>query len=150
MIMDRLENAHLYQGLGGLIAKGLHFVNTTDLTALEPGRHPIEGDDLFAMVMDYDTKPMAEAAWESHKRYLDIQVVVGAEELMGYADISQLELGEYDDERDFQALSGQGAFLRFQPGMFAIFWPQDGHAPGMAVNDQPVKARKVVVKAKVA
>jgi YhcH/YjgK/YiaL family protein len=150
MIMDRLENAHLYQGLGDHIAKGLHFLNTTDLTALEPGRHPIEDDELFVMVMDYDTKPMADAVWEGHKRYLDIQAVVGADEMMGYADISQLELGEYDDERDFQAISGQGAFMKFEPGMFAIFWPQDGHAPGVAVDDKPVKARKVVVKAKVA
>lgn len=43
----------------------------------------------------------------------------------------------------------RGSFVLLPAGMFTIFMPQDGHMPGIAVNEpQPVK--KVVVEAAVA
>ncbi len=149
MIVDRLSNAGFYAGLHPLLKRGLEYLRRTDLEALEPGRHEIEGDDLFALVMDYETKPPDEARWEAHRRHLDIQCLVAGEERLGYADLARLEEGKYDAGKDFLALSGRGDFLSLSRGMFVVFMPHDGHAPGLSLH-APRRVKKVVVKVKVA
>ena len=146
MIIDRLENADLYSGLGDRVAAAVRWLRETDLVALEAGRYEIDGDALYAMVMDYDTKPAAGAFWEAHRRYIDVQVVASGVERMGYAHIADLAEAEpYDADKDFLKLDGDGDMLRVDTGTFVIFHPHDAHMPGLAL-DGPVPVRKVVVK----
>ncbi len=132
-------------GLAARLAAGFHFLQTADLTNLAPGRVDIDGDQVFAMIQEYNSKPKAEGVWEAHRKYIDIQYVVSGEEHMGYANLSQLSAGEYDAAKDFLPLHGDGSFIRLSAGMFTLFMPVDAHMPGMAV-DQPVPVKKIVVK----
>ena len=145
MIIDQLQNTSLYYGIGDRIATALRYLLDADLAALTPGRHDIDGDDVFALIQEYDSKPREEGAWEAHRQYLDVQYVVSGEERIGFANTERLQAGEYDAENDFLPLEGEGDFLEMQAGTFMILAPQDAHMPGIALADpQPMK--KVVMK----
>ena len=72
MIYDTLEHRDQYRGLSPRLAKALDFLAETDFFALPDGRCDIDGDEVFANVMTYETKTANETP-ESHRRYMDIQ-----------------------------------------------------------------------------
>ncbi len=145
MIADLLTNAGLYAALGPGIARGLQFLAETDLASLAPGKHELDGKQLYALVSDYSPKPPAEGRWEAHRRYLDLQYVVSGIERIGVTPIDRLAAGEYDADRDMLRLSGAGDLLTFGAGQFMILWPGDAHMPGIDAG-VPGPVRKVVVK----
>ncbi|MCA1808532.1 MAG: YhcH/YjgK/YiaL family protein [Kiritimatiellia bacterium] len=148
MILDQLSNAATYFGMHPRLAQGLRFLADNDLRALAVGRHAIDGNNLFALVQDYQTQPREGARWETHRRYFDIQFIVSGEELMGYAPLAGLTtVQEYDAEKDCALHTGEpGHFFRLAAGEFVIFAPQDAHMPGRAIAE-PAPTRKVVIKA---
>ena len=100
------------------------------------------------MVQEYDTKPAAQAKWEAHRKYIDIQYVISGMERMGFANLKTMQVGEYAPERDFQALNGAGSFVDVFAGAFVIFFPEDGHMPCLCV-DAPEPVRKIVLKVRI-
>ena len=157
MIVDQIENVNssFYVGLlrqhGGSfkladrLALGLDFLQTGNVRELMPSRIELDGDKVFAMIQHYDTKPKDQGFWEAHRKYIDIQYVVEGQELMGYAGFSHLQAGEYDAEKDFILLKGEGSFVFMKAGTFVILAPQDAHMPQIAV-DTPQPVKKVVIK----
>ena len=93
------------------------------------------------------TKPKTkeQAKLETHKDFIDIQIPLSGTEVMGYTPAADLLQAEYNAEKDI-TLYEEGrlaeSYVIVRPGMFAIFFPEDGHAPG--VTDTGVK--KVIVK----
>lgn len=148
MIIDRLHHASQYIGSHERLAAGMRYLQETDLTRVAPGKYEIDGENVYAMVQEYETKPMEKGRWEAHRKYMDIQYVAAGEEHMGYTNLDHLKVGEYDTAKDFLSLEGEGNFLRMTAGMFVIFAPQDAHMPGMVV-DTPKPVKKVVVKVKI-
>jgi len=147
MIVDRLNNAALYSGLGERIATALKYLNENDCTKLPVGKIPIQGDQIFAIVQDNITKPRAEGIWESHRKYIDVQFVAAGVEEMGIANIHSLTVNKpYDAATDCALYQGHGSYVRVPTGSFTIFFPEDGHIPGSAIDDAPTAVRKVVVK----
>lgn len=150
MILDSLTRAGQYGTLGPRIAAGFEYLAALDPTT-SVGRHFIEGEDLFAMVQEYDTAPATEKRFESHLRYIDIQYLVSGRERMLYAPADTLDVQTpYNDEKDvaFYQDPQASSSLLVAPGQFAIFFPTDGHKPGcMAGGREPV--RKVVIKLRV-
>lgn len=146
MILDLLTHAGAYAGLGAHFAKAFNFLADTDLNQLPVGRTEIAGDKLFALVSDGPTKSRNECRFEAHRRYHDIQLVTYGEELMGYAPVENLRvLQPFREGDDYAFFEGVGTDLFVCAGMFAMFMPQDGHRPSMAVT-QPQRVRKVVLK----
>lgn len=149
MIVDALDYVEAYD-LGDAFEKGFQFLLTLD-PDIEDGRYEIDGDRVFAMVQTYTSKDPDDAELEVHRKYSDIQYLLEGEEIIGYCPlIGDLEVTkEYSDEKDIEFLAqpGQGVTGIFmEPGTFAIFFPQDAHMPGLAVDDESVEVRKVVVK----
>ncbi|MBD3670093.1 MAG: YhcH/YjgK/YiaL family protein [Gammaproteobacteria bacterium] len=148
MIADRLENASLYYPLGERIMRALNFLQNSDLLALETGQHPIEGDDIFAIVNEYDTQVYEDHSLEAHRKYIDVQYVVKGSELMGYCALDQQAPSrDYSDDKDYALYRDEPSFIEMHAGMFAIFFPTDLHMPGMGRVAAPVK--KIVVKVRV-
>jgi YhcH/YjgK/YiaL family protein len=147
MIIDRLENATLLNGLPPRLRQALDFLRGTDLRAVAVGRHEIDGDRLFALVQEYTTRGADDCAWEAHRRYIDVQYVVRGEERMGYANIGQAREREpYDPARDVAFFEPGEDFVTVRAGMLAVFAPEDVHSPCGAAG-KPGPVRKVVVKA---
>ena len=147
MILDDLQNAAQYFGLGPGFERGLRWLAETDLARLPAGRHDIAGDHVFALVQEYLSKPKATGLWEAHRKYADIQMVVSGAEHLGYAPTPSLRADAYDESRDFLPLHGEGLFIEMDAGTFMILLPQDAHMPGMAIA-APAPVKKVVVKVK--
>lgn len=146
MIADLLEKSDLYASMDDRLAVAFRYLQTTDLASLENGKYEVEGKEVYAVVSEYNTKDVAEAKWEAHRNYADVQVIIKGEEKMGFAPLSALEVKEdYNPDKDIVILKGTGDYVTVKPGMFAVFFPHDGHQPCVAVNGSaPVK--KVVVK----
>ncbi|MFW5997042.1 MAG: YhcH/YjgK/YiaL family protein [Lentisphaeria bacterium] len=146
MIIDTLENAHDYHSLGTGMRMALDYLVEEDINALAPGRHDLKGDQVYILVQDYQTKPPANGVWEAHRKYVDIQYIAAGAEVMGYAPIDSLEVTQsYIEEKDCLFLSGDGNFVTVNSGMFAVFFTQDAHMPGLQIAS-PQQVRKAIVK----
>ncbi len=146
MVVDRIHNAHLYRGLGARIAEALALIEREDFRSQEVGKHEVKGASLYYLVQRYTTKPLEQAAWESHRKYLDLQYVVEGTERMGWAPLSTLTATQaYDPDKDAARYAGQGELITGGPGTFYLLWPDDGHMPGVAAPS-PSPVLKVVVK----
>jgi biofilm protein TabA len=148
MILDKLENAQLYMNIHTGLKKGFEYLANTDLQALTPGFHEIEGKDIFALVSEFETQEPEVCRLEAHRTYADIQYIVSGREAIGFATLNNQEITTaYTPERDIVFFNGEATPLILEPGMFAVFFPQDVHQPGIQVND-PEKVKKVVIKVK--
>lgn len=149
MIIDKLSNSHLYSGLGERINKAFAYLKETDFSEIESGKYEIDGDNIFALINEYNTKDQSEGKLEAHKKYIDVQFVAKGRELMGYAPLSnQKVIDEYNDQNDITFFSGEKSFTQVDEGMFAIYFPTDVHLPGIKVKETAI-VKKVVIKVKV-
>ncbi len=146
MIIDHLDNVKHYRNLSERLKKGLEFLEEIDFDTIEPGRYNIEGDEVYAMVSEYETKTPENAKVEAHERYIDIQYVVKGEEMMGYTPLEDQDIKvPYNPEKDVVFFDTKYDKVLMKEGMFGIFFPTDIHAPGL-MTDSPKPVKKVVVK----
>ena len=145
MIIDRIANSPLYYGIHPGFRQAFEYIHQTDLSAISAGKYEIDGENIYALIQIYNTKPRKQGVWEAHRRYIDLQYVIQGAEKIGYANISHLSQGTYDPARDFLPLQGEGDFLTLQEGHFVILMPEDAHMPGIAL-DSPSPVKKMVVK----
>ena len=153
MIIDSIENLRHYAAINPLFATVADFLNGHDLATMEAGIHKIQGDDLYVNVQDAPAKTRQEARFESHRRMIDIQIPVSATEEYGWAPLDQLPKAPYDEAVDMAfhdpLASGNPEelaqlYFTLRPGLFAIFFPNDGHQP--AINGTTL--RKAIFKVK--
>lgn len=147
MIIDTLDNLGKYASVNPLFAKAIEYLEATDLKAQEVGKVELQGKDLVVNFSVAKGKTKEQAMLETHRNFIDIQIPLSCTEVMGYTPACNLPDGEYNAEKDitkFALLSE--AYIPVHPGMFAIFFPQDGHAP--CITDEE-NIRKVVVKVRV-
>jgi YhcH/YjgK/YiaL family protein len=150
MIIDRITNAHLYSLLSPAFKRAFDYLQQTDLVALPNGKHEIDGENMFVIVQEYDTKMKDQAKWESHRRYIDLQYVIKGVEQIGYAHLDTLTPSTaYDSEKDVAFFLGKGDFAHVPEGSFMILFPEDAHMPCIAI-DTPALVKKAVVKIRVA
>ncbi|NOU74218.1 DUF386 family protein [Paenibacillus sp. LMG 31458] len=145
-------------GAMSLWEKQCKFEHTVIATALEElnllfkgnspeGRVEINGDKMYVSFMEFDAKPMDEQLAEKHESYIDIHYLIEGEETIGWS--SQREdvqaVRAYDSEQDYALYdpSSDEILLHLKPGMFAVFFPNDIHRPGMGHSS---KIKKAVVK----
>src|SRR4051794_4404145 len=101
MIADTLTQHSRYASLAPRFAAAFAFLRHL-LTDKPLGRHDIDGDECFALVQSYTTKPIAEAKFEAHRKYIDIQFIQSGQETLLWAPVAGLaETRAYDGEKDF-------------------------------------------------
>lgn len=144
MILDKLCNASLYTALHPLFAEGFRFISEQAATAAV-GRYELSGG-AYALVQEYETKALEGAKFEAHRRFIDIQYIAGGDEIIYYANLADLQPGDYLPEKDYLGLEGAGMPLAVKAGDFAIFYPPDAHLPSRSTPAGPRPVRKVVVK----
>jgi YhcH/YjgK/YiaL family protein len=102
----------------------------------------------FALEQVYQPRLRPEGFFESHRNYIDVQVIIAGEELMEVQEIARLKVSEpYLPERDLIKYddSAEASVLRMRAGDVAIFFPEDGHMPSLRWHG-PGLVRKTVVK----
>ncbi|MEY8708534.1 YhcH/YjgK/YiaL family protein [Bacteroides faecichinchillae] len=148
MVIDTLDNLEKYTSLNPLFAEAIEFLKSHDLQAMEIGKTELKGKDLFVNITQTQPKTKEEVKLETHREYIDIQIPLSGTEVMGYTAAKDCipANAPYNAEKDITFFEGVAdIYLAVKPGMFTIFFPQDGHAPGIS----PEGVKKVIVKVKV-
>ena len=120
MFFSSITADYTKMGYPKAIVRALDFLKNTDLKALPGGRHAIEGDMIYANVDDVETKLFETT--KPVESYPDRDCYFYPNEAV---DEGQIHCPE---------------------GYYTVFFPSDIHRPLLAVNDKPIKIRKVVVK----
>ena len=146
MIIDQLKNISYYKKLSDGFNAAFAFIEETDLNSLSTGKYVIKDDRVFAIVSEYETRDPKEIDWETHKKYIDIQILINGEERIGYTWLDNLTLEkDYNTEKDIMFFRGNGEYITLKKGFFTIFFPHDAHKPGLN-TDKKMNVKKLVIK----
>ena len=125
------------------------YLKNTDLVNLPSGKYELDGDHIFALVQEYDTKNEEEALMESHFKYIDIQYIIEGKELMGLVTKTDHVATLVNLEKDYASYDEENySFMLFEEGMFGVYFPDDIHLPCIQL-DEPARVKKVVIKIKI-
>ena len=147
MIYNTFEHLDRYAGGGSLLHKALVFARDFDRSKPD-GDYEIEGDSLYAMVKTYATQPRESLQFESHIKYIDVQVLLDGEELIDVALEKNLEVvQEYSEEKDaaFFGAPEKYTSVIMKPGRFVVLYPEDVHRPNCSLQKDR-EVRKIVLK----
>ncbi|MDA8126366.1 MAG: YhcH/YjgK/YiaL family protein [Deltaproteobacteria bacterium] len=146
MIIDTLANLHTYKPLHPLLGQVVAFIAKEDLGALKKGRIELT-DGIYANVDEYETTALEDTFIECHKRYIDIQIIMAGVERIGICHTEEAKSSAlYNEAGDFEKLDGKCDFLTLKKGYFVLFYPWDGHAPGLKIDSVPERVKKIVFK----
>ncbi|HEY5407257.1 MAG TPA: YhcH/YjgK/YiaL family protein [Ginsengibacter sp.] len=150
MIIDNLLNAEKYVCIHPLFAKAFEYIKTQNLETIEPGRYEIEGDLLKVIVSDKPGMTAEESAakFECHDRHIDIQFCINGKEQIGWKPRQSCiqPKGDYNEEKDVTFYNDiPDMYFQLTNNQFAIFFPEDVHAP-MIGKDH---IKKMVIKVKI-
>jgi YhcH/YjgK/YiaL family protein len=111
----------------------------------------LEGGTL-AFEQVYHTRGREGCFFESHRKYIDVQLILEGEEVMDVVPVGDLEPDKpYAAEKDLAtyhdpgARSGVGTRYVVKAGHAAVFFPEDGHMPGQ-FDKASALVRKTVAK----
>lgn len=149
MIIDTIRNAPRYYSLHPQFEQAFQFIGQTDLAAAPDGKQEI-GEGLKAIFSRAAGKS-AEASlskFECHNRHIDIQLCIDGKERIGWTPREKCVQpnGEYNEEKDVQLYhDAADTFFELTNGQFAIFFPEDVHAPMIGEGT----IQKLVIKVKI-
>lgn len=145
MILDRLDAWQTYVHLHPGFPAAFRFLAATDLAGLAPGRHDLRGEALYAKVDHMAGRGRGGAVLEAHRRFIDIQYTLSGAEEMGWlpAALCRQVRQAYDESRDIAFFADEPRqWIAVPSGYFAVFFPQDAHAPLGGEGE----LRKVIMK----
>jgi len=144
--IDKVEFAKEYHAHTLWWDKAFAYIKNTDLASLEPGDHPIVGEDVFARITNGPLKNIDSSKWEAHKNYIDIHYVITGREKIGIGSLSSATIIEpYNSKRDISFYNGKGKYYIAEPGTFFIAFPKHIHRPGLEVDGKGTE-KKLVIK----
>ncbi|UAN10203.1 YhcH/YjgK/YiaL family protein [Raoultella planticola] len=140
---------HLQAWLPDALRQAIEYVKAHVSEETPPGKYDIDGSNVFYMISEDTTEPLAARRAEYHARYLDIQIVLRGQEAMTFSTRPAAGTPDIDwlAERDIAFLSAgeQEQTVILNEGDFVVFYPGEVHKPLCAVGE-PAKVRKAVVK----
>jgi YhcH/YjgK/YiaL family protein len=152
MIVSDLEHVIGQAAHTPFLAKALDWLRTTRGQELPEGRLEIDGSNVYALVQSYRTTLLAPGdgpLFEAHRKYIDVQYVVSGAEAIGWAPVERLTVTKSYDPVNEAVLGTvsprEVTLLHLSAGQLAVLWPEDAHAPRLAVGE-PSPVKKIVVK----
>jgi YhcH/YjgK/YiaL family protein len=148
MIIDTVQNAAKYFSVHPLFEKAFEFIGQTDLVNAADGKSDIaEGLKAIFSNAPGKTKEASLSKFECHDKNIDIQLCINGVETIGWKPREKCikPNGEYNSEKDVQLYHDEAdTFFQLTSGQFAIFFPEDVHAP--MIGEGQIK--KLVIKVK--
>jgi YhcH/YjgK/YiaL family protein len=150
MIIDTLSNSEKYNCVHPLFAKAFEYIKSQKLATIADGKFEIDVDNLRAIVSNKKGMSEAEsiAKFECHDKHIDIQLCIKGNETFGWKPRSDCkeQKGEYNPEKDVVFYNdGPDMYFVLTDNQFAIFFPEDVHAP--MIGESEIK--KMVIKVKI-
>jgi biofilm protein TabA len=148
MIIDTIQNAHKYFSVHPLFAKAFEYIQQTDLANAADGKSDIaEGLKAIFSNAPGKTKETSLKKFECHNKNIDIQLCIKGVETIGWKPREKCASpkGEYNDEKDVLFYDdAPDTYFQLTDGQFAIFFPEDVHAPMIGEGE----IKKLVIKVK--
>ena len=124
------------------------FLSKPELNELELGRYEILGNEVFAIIQEYDTR--MDGDFEAHRNYVDIQCVLEGSEYIYVASIQECSnpVEEYKPESDIIFYRDAQSYRKIlaDKDNYLVLFPSDAHQPCMSIGSEATKIRKVVIK----
>ena len=150
MISDHCINWKAYSAIAQDVFKTAFDFISAVTPETENKRYDLCGNDIYALVQQYATKPLSDGRMEAHRKYVDIQAVISGTEIIGVSSIAGLkEISAYSDEKDCELFENNpvmSSLIKLLPGDFMLLHTGEGHMPCIAIGDTPAEVRKVVIK----
>ena len=151
MIITNVNNEIQNKSLAKDIRFCIEFAkkNENKILSLVNGSYDVGYNNIKMNLGKYFTKSENEKFWESHKKYLDVQIMINGTEKVAINDIRDMEVKSFDEERDLTILEGDKAFdIIMKTGDVLVFFPNDVHKPELNVseNDDSGNIRKIVTR----
>jgi YhcH/YjgK/YiaL family protein len=149
MILDNLSQRGRFRHLHPGFAAAFDFAAAHDLGSLPPGRHVIDGDRLYLSIDHTDGRGRGGAKLESHRRYIDIQITIDGREEIGWRPLDHCHepVAAFDEQRDIRFYAdAPESWVAMPPGRFAVFFPDDAHAPLAGVGSIKKAVFKIAVE----
>ena len=146
MLYDSLAEIGRYTGISPHLDKAIHFIRTHDLAALPLGRTEVDGDNVFVNVMEANAIPGEGRGFETHARYMDIQIDLEGTELCQSAQGELRESEPYDPQRDIAIWEGDAtSTVVLGPGRFVLYFAGEAHKPSIRHGEE-ARLKKAVFK----
>jgi YhcH/YjgK/YiaL family protein len=132
MILDTRSQCDRYIRLHPAFMRAFEFLGRPDLALLAPGRHTVDSDRLYISIDQKEGRGRNGAQLESHRKYIDIQFTIEGDEEIGWLPVGDcgLPAGPFNEDRDIRFYEDRPrTWVSVPPGQFAIFFPDDAHAP---------------------
>ncbi len=149
MIVCMLGELSRYRGLSKNLDTAFDWLSRKSWKNLAAGKYPIEGEQVFALMQEYATKDPAVCRFETHRKYIDIQMMVEGEEIIEAMPSLFLKSAEpYVSDIEYYSapIDHRAHSLAMNPECCAIFFPEDAHRPGLRIGSEPRQVKKIVVK----
>jgi biofilm protein TabA len=148
MIIDTLQNAHKYFSVHPLFERAFEYIKKTDLKNAKDEKLDI-ADGLKAIFSNAPgkTKESSVSKFECHNKNIDIQLCIDGVETIGWKPREKCVSpnGEYNAEKDVLFFNDSpDMFFQLTTAQFAIFFPEDVHAPMIGEGN----IKKLVMKVK--
>lgn len=148
--IDKVKFATQYHANQPAWQKAFAYIKATDLAKLPTGRHTIDGTNVYAIVSEAPTKDYDKTAFESHEKYIDLQLVISGEEAMAKVPVASVSPDKpYNETADIAFYKGDGKTFLVPAGSFALFFPTEAHRPNITPGGNKV-VKKIVIKIKAA
>jgi biofilm protein TabA len=139
--------------LPGNIKNALTAFEKIDLSFVKEGTYLLEDGSRF-IFSSYETRRYGDQVKvEGHKKFIDIQIIFEGEETIGVLPANEIEnKSDYDGIDDIwtaEVLVNSTEFLNLKKNDFLILFPNDAHAPQLAVGNVPLYVKKGVIKVNV-
>ena len=149
MIHALLRNWHLYYKSTPWKC-AFEFLCSLSASSENCSRIPLQGDDIYAAIMSYQTCYPEEPVLETHDVYIDIQMSLTNSEVIGWFPRQALEVKvPYDPDLDrtlYHRPEMAPVRINNFPGVFTVLYPFDAHMPKLMTADKPEMVKKVVIK----
>jgi len=148
--IDKVQFAEQYTLNKTIWDKAFLYLKETNLQTLPTGRHVVDGENAYAVVSEGPLKDYDKTTFESHKKYIDLQLLIRGEENMGKAPPAALTLNKpYSEENDIMFYAGEGKIYTVPENTFILFFPSNAHRPSISPGGNKT-VKKIVVKIRVA
>ena len=149
MVFGNIRDLKDFGYLEENVRKCFDYAREHDLLSYEKGSHPIDGDELFVNIVEYETTTPENRFWEAHRQYLDLHFMLRGPEQIDVNFIDNMEQKEFVEKDDFLPLEGDpNSHVVLNAGDFLLCYPADADRTAVQVG-APATIKKAIFKIRI-
>lgn len=149
MVFGNIRNLKDFDFLAENVRRCFAYAQDHDLLSYEKGSHPIDGDELFVNIVEYETTIPENRFWEAHRQYLDLHFMLRGPEQIDVNFIDNMEQKVFVEKDDFLPLEGEpNGQIVLNAGDFLLCYPTDAHRTAVQVGT-PAIIKKAIFKIRI-